>query len=86
MKKDIIFSLAFIACAFTACQSSESYKNAIVVWSLSDLNDGTSQNSVLQMHDGVSFVTLDGDEAKNSKLRGGDGVAASFNGGWLDAG
>lgn len=86
MKKDIIFSLAFIACVFTACQSSESYKDAIAVWSLSDLNDGTSQNSVLQMHDGVSFVTLDGDEARNSKLRGGDGVAASFNGGWLDAG
>lgn len=86
MKRKAIYSLLFSACALMACHSPESFPDAVAIWSLSDLNDGTDQNSVLQMHKDVSFVALKGDEAKHSKLRGGDGVAARFKGGWLDAG
>lgn len=86
MKRRAIYSLLFSTCVLIACQSPESFPDAVAIWSLSDLNDGTDQNSVLQMHKDVSFVALKGDEAKHSKLRGGDGMAARFKGGWLDAG
>ena len=86
MKKRILLGMICLVVLFTSCRSSVNIKNAVAVWSLSDLNDATVKNSQLRVHGNVQFVRLYGEEAKASKERGGDGMAAQFNGGWLDAG
>jgi sucrose-6-phosphate hydrolase SacC (GH32 family) len=67
-------------------QSADSFKGAIAVWDFSDLNDKTPENSILGTHGDVRFISLSREEANTSKARGGDGKAADFRGGWLDAG
>lgn len=61
-------------------------EGAVAVWMLSDLKDSASENSELKKHGDVTFVILQGEEAEASKVRGGDGIVAKFNGGWLEAG
>jgi len=67
-------------------QVNNSFKDAVADWSLSNVNDMTIPNSQLKIHGDVKFVQLTAGEARDSKIRGGDGIAAKFNGGWLDAG
>jgi sucrose-6-phosphate hydrolase SacC (GH32 family) len=71
---------------FITCNSPVRFKDAVAAWSLSDLNDMTPENSQLKSHGEVLFVTLGGNDAKASKERGGDGIAARLKGAWLDAG
>ena len=61
-------------------------KGAIAIWMFSDLNDATQENSRLKKNGNISFITLQGEEADASKIRGGDGVVAKFNGSCLIAG
>lgn len=82
----LAFSLFSFACMLASCQSSPHFTDAVVVWTLSDLNDQTAENSLLQMRGEVPFVTLSGEEATASRKRGGDGIAAHLTGGWLEAG
>ncbi|SDF56451.1 Sucrose-6-phosphate hydrolase SacC, GH32 family [Mucilaginibacter pineti] len=85
MKKYIILSL-FPALFIIAWQSAGSFTDAVAAWSLADVNDMTAANSRLNIHGDVQFIPLSANEAEASKLRGGDGIAAKFSGGWLDAG
>ncbi len=79
----IIISFIFIS---LSCNMRDNFKEAIAVWTFLDLNDNSVKNSQLESYGDVSFVDLNGEEAKASKNRGGDGVVAQFNGGWFDAG
>lgn len=69
-----------------SCQPPGVYHDAVAVWHLSGLQDATEENSRLEPHGAVQFVPLAADGAKASKARGADGMAAHFDGGWLDAG
>lgn len=90
--KKIIDDLAAVvacmpaACTLASCQPPEPFKEAVISWNLSDPDDTSGANSVLQIRGRVPFVALSGEEAKASKRRGGDGRAARFEGGWLEAG
>ena len=86
MKKEALIGTFCIALLLSGCHHHDYFKNAVAVWSLSDLNDKTTENSSLKEHGAVKFVSLNGQDARESKLRGGDGIAAQFNGNWLDAG
>ena len=86
MKKIVLMGIICTVILFTSCNSSDNFKDALAVWSLSDLNDNTIANSQLKAYGEMLFVTLKGDDAKASKERGGDGIALQFNGSWLDAG
>jgi len=82
MKKIIVFGIISFAITFTSCHSSDDYfKDAVAVWHLSGSND-----AMLTTCGDMQFILLGAEEAKSSKKRGGDGMAARFNGGWLDAG
>ena len=81
IKKTVILGIIFCRFVFTPCMGNN-FKDAVVVWHLSNSND-----SRLTAHGDVQFVSLNGKDAKASKKRGGDGIAARFNGGtWFDAG
>jgi sucrose-6-phosphate hydrolase SacC (GH32 family) len=86
MKKFLITSTLCLMIFRAFGQSDEGFKDAVAIWSLADTNDMTIANSKLKIHGDVQFIKLRPDEAAASKARGGDGVAAKFNGGWLDAG
>jgi sucrose-6-phosphate hydrolase SacC (GH32 family) len=86
MKKEALIGTFCFALLLSGCHNNDNFKNAVAVWSLSDLNDKTTGNSSLKEHGAVKFVSLKGQDARESKLRGGDGIAAQFNGNWLDAG
>ncbi len=87
MKKFVLTSVIFLIIlqAFGQ-QENNSFKNAVASWPLANVNDITTANSRLKIHGDVKFVQLTPGEARDSKIRGGDGIAAKFNGGWLDAG
>lgn len=86
MKLDALIVTICSVILISSCNSSDNFKDAIAVWSLSDLNDLSAQRSPLIAHGDVPFVKLKGEDAKASKIRGGDGIASQFNGGWFDAG
>lgn len=86
MKKITLIGTICSLILLTSCHSSDNIKDAVAMWSLSDLNDITAENSQLKAHGDVQFVTLEGEDAKASKERGGDGIASLFKGAWLDAG
>jgi len=63
------------------------FDDAVAVWHLSDLNDTAGRNSRLTFHGDVKVgVELKGAERDASIKRGGDGYAAEFRGGYLNAG
>ena len=86
MKKNILFGIICSLILFASCQSPDHFRDAVAVWTFSDLNDHTVQNSQLIMYGDVRFVNLKGEEAESSKKRGGDGIAALFNDSWFNAG
>ena len=87
MKKTVLLFLAIcFVSLFMSCESQDDFKGATVVWSFSDLNDNSAENSQLKSYGDVRFIDLNGEETKASKIRGGNGKAAQFNGGWFDAG
>ena len=82
MKKLIVFGIMSFVLAITSCRpSDEPYKDAVAVWHLSGPNDVS-----LTSYGDVQYITLETAEAAASHKRGGDGIAAKFNGVWLDAG
>ena len=63
------------------------FKDAVAVWHMANLDDSAGNNSALVVHGDVEIgVELKGAEREASIKRGGDGQAASFNGGYLSAG
>lgn len=60
--------------------------DAVAFWGLGNTEDAVAPGSVLQAEGGVEFRALKGDDAKASRLSGGDGLAAYFNQGCLNAG
>lgn len=75
-----------VAWGTASSQSSDNFRDAVAVWSFSDWQDATRDNTTLKKYGNVQLITLDGENATASTARGGDGKAASFSGGWLDAG
>jgi len=86
MKNIKLISTFCILFLILSCQPSDNFKDAVAVWSLSDLNDETINNSQLKKHGEAEFISLSGDEVSASKKRGGNGSAVQLSGGWLDAG
>jgi len=63
------------------------FEGAVAVWHMADTGDATDKNSRLTLHGGVQLgIALTGEDKRASEKRGDDGLAASFNDGWLDAG
>jgi hypothetical protein len=63
------------------------FSDAVAVWHMSDPNDSAGKNSSLTSHGEVRVgVALGGAEREASLGRGGDGVVAEFQGGYLCAG
>ena len=63
------------------------FDDAIAVWHMAGLNDSAGNNSVLTIHGDVRVgVELTGPDRAASLVRGGDGRAAVFSGGYLSAG
>ncbi len=61
--------------------------DAVAIWHMNDLSDASSRNSVLTIDGDVELgVPLEGEDRAASLARGGDGKAALFRGGWLNAG
>ncbi|MBI5684476.1 MAG: GH32 C-terminal domain-containing protein [Verrucomicrobia bacterium] len=66
--------------------STAVFTDAVAVWHFGDLNSADGK-SPLKLHGNVKLdVELKGAEREASLSRGGDGKAAEFAGGWLDAG
>jgi len=86
MKKTLITAIIALMMLSASGQVPDNDKDAIAAWSFSDMNDMTATNSRLKKYGNVEFIQLSPTEAEASKARGGDGIAAKFNGGWLDAG
>lgn len=86
MRKALTLGVLSSIFLLTACQPQDCYKEAIAFWTFSDLNDQTTDNSVLKTHGDISLLTLDGFDKKESIRRGGDGIAAQFKNAWFDAG
>jgi sucrose-6-phosphate hydrolase SacC (GH32 family) len=86
MKRILILPAVCLLLASAPLPPLNSFKDAVAAWNLADANDMTAENSQLNIHGDVKFIKLEGAEAEASKARGGDGIAAQFNGGWLDAG
>lgn len=85
MKQILTFGAFCSITLLTACQPQNHFKDAVAVWSLSELNDQTVGNSLLRAHGNIPFIPLEGTDAKESIRRGGDGIAAQFGSAWLDA-
>jgi hypothetical protein len=63
------------------------FAGATAIWHLADFNDSAGKNCGLTARgDVVVRIHLTGEEREASLRRGGDGYAAQFNEGWLDAG
>jgi beta-fructofuranosidase len=81
-------ALAAIWLAGNASGAADSpFGSAVAVWHMADANDSAGKNSLLAPAGEVELgVKLEGAERDDSLLRGGDGVAAVFRGGYLSAG
>ena len=86
IKVTILINVVFSTYLLCSCQSPVSFGDAVAIWHLSDVNDRTEENSALQIRGEVPIVELKGDEAAESRKRGGDGMAAHLTEGWLEAG
>ncbi|MBW7892840.1 MAG: hypothetical protein H3C48_17810, partial [Chitinophagaceae bacterium] len=86
MKRSMYYLLTGLF-LFSACeQKDDLFSDAIAYWSFSDVNDSAADNSRMQEKGNLQWITLDGDAARDSKQRGGDGKAVKLDGsGWLDA-
>ena len=63
------------------------FDDAVAVWHMADLKDSAGDNSQLTPNGDVNLgVALGGAEHAASLKRGGDGVVAEFQGGYLFAG
>ncbi len=83
IRSGAILCLLFLSMAF---QSVAHFKDAVAVWNFKSLDDKTKENSRLSAYGNVLFVKMNSSDAQASRVRGGDGVSAQFNGGWLAAG
>jgi sucrose-6-phosphate hydrolase SacC (GH32 family) len=82
-----IITIIFLSIFVTkSCHSQVEFKDPITLWHLSDCNDHAGKNSQLNIRGEVHYVSLKGEDAVESKKRGGDGIVARFHGGWFDAG
>ncbi|MDR1938209.1 MAG: hypothetical protein LBQ73_06910, partial [Tannerellaceae bacterium] len=72
--------IIYLVMSFISCQSPNNFDGAIAVWSFAGLHDNTEEDSRLEIHGDVSFVSLTGEEVKASNARGGDGIVARING------
>ncbi|MCX6898844.1 MAG: GH32 C-terminal domain-containing protein [Verrucomicrobia bacterium] len=71
--------------AVAATDARKVFVDAVAVWHFGDANSADSK-SALKVHGDVKLgVELKGAERDASLARGGDGKAAEFAGGWLDA-
>lgn len=86
MKKTAIIFTILATMLSVSWRFPTNIEGAVAFWPLSDLNDRAGVNSPLKKHGQVEFIALASQEAEWSKARGGDGMAAKLNGGWLDAG
>jgi beta-fructofuranosidase len=79
-------AMLFLAGAAAAGPSSP-FEDAVAAWHFADLRDSAGAQSDLQAVGAVEAgQDLPGAEAEASRKRGGDGKAALFRGGYLDAG
>ena len=81
------FAALAVAHAVHAAQKPQQIlSSAIAVWHLGDAKDSAGRDSALKIHDPVKLgVALAGAERAASLVRGGDGMAAQLDGGWLEA-
>ena len=69
-----------------AADSQVVFADAVAAWHFSDLNSADGKSALKVQGDVKLGVELKGVERAASLARGGDGRAAEFAGGWLDAG
>jgi len=62
------------------------FVDAIATWHLADLKDATGKNDLQVVGAATVGSRLGGAERQDSLTRGGDGIVARFDGGYLDAG
>lgn len=86
IKVNLWISIVLSVYTLFSCQSHVPFEGAVAVWNLSDVNDQTVGNSALQVRGEVPFIKLEGEDATDSRKRGGDGYAARLLKGWLEAG
>ena len=83
MNKIILLSGLLIAIIAPACVPEKKpsvFKDAVQIWTFTD-NNGIKVNGPV-----TTGIRMKGIDKESSLRRGGDGFAAHFEGGWLDAG
>lgn len=86
MKKITFFCIISIL-TLASCQETPSvFTDAVALWNFPTTDDNTILNSKLVQYGEPTIITLQDNEAKDSKRRGGSGKAIELNGAWLDAG
>ena len=79
-------SVPFIPASSSSAKSPNVFDDAVAVWHFADLNNAVNPNERLTAFGQVQLgVELVGTERQASLLRGGDGKAASLDGGYLEA-
>jgi hypothetical protein len=93
MKSIAIVYIVALAGAWCAARAEETvldcsaiYKTAVAVWHMADLKDSAGRSELKAVGQASVGVKLEGPEQSASRLSGGDGLAAQFDGGCLDAG
>ena len=82
----MILPVTILPSAVTAADTQKVFADAAAVWHFGDGNSADGK-SALKVHGDVKLgVELKKAEREASLARGGDGKAAEFAGGWLDAG
>ncbi|MCE9544518.1 MAG: family 43 glycosylhydrolase [Planctomycetia bacterium] len=79
----IALALFYVGPKLQAAESRAPLDDAVAVWNMADLKDSAGKNSALTLHGAVAVgVKLPGKKG----ARGGDGLVAKFDGGFLEAG
>ncbi len=75
-----------LSAAESASPAAAVFDGAVAVWHMADLRDSAGKDSRLTVHGNVrAGVALDAADREASLRRGGDGLAAVFDGGYLSA-
>ncbi|MCX5685338.1 MAG: hypothetical protein NT049_16905, partial [Planctomycetota bacterium] len=96
MKNPLLTLPAAALCLFLAATSvgaaepsaspEEIFKSAVAVWHFADLKDASGRHELKIVGEAKVGVPLEDAARRESLARGGDGAAAQFDGGYLDAG
>lgn len=85
--KSVIYYLSICLLLLTSCnRTTNTFQDAVVAWSFSDLNDQSGVNSQLLKKGSVQLIDMSGNEKPAMKGNGSDGKAVYLDGNsWLDA-